>query len=70
MLGAAADAVAAENFGAARDAVAALKESDGGRAAIVLGDWPLRPAPATGDLPAGAVWAVDVVDAARGYTAR
>ena len=33
-----ADAVAAENFGAARSAVAALKASDGGRAAIVLGD--------------------------------
>ena len=64
VLGAAADAVAAENFGAARDAVAALKESDGGRAAIVLGDWPSRPASVTGDLPAGAVWAVDVVDAA------
>ncbi len=42
VLGAAADAVAAENFGAARSAVAALKESDGGRAAIVLGDWPHR----------------------------
>ena len=40
VLGAAADAVAAEDFGAARSAVAALKESDGGRAAIVLGDWP------------------------------
>ena len=40
VLGAAADAVAAEDFGAARSAVAALKEADGGRAAIVLGDWP------------------------------
>ena len=40
VLGAAADAVAAESFGAARSAVAALKASDGGRAAIVLGDWP------------------------------
>ena len=28
------------SFGAARSAVAALKEADGGRAAIVLGDWP------------------------------
>ena len=63
VLGAAADAVAAENFGAAREAVAALKESDGGRAAIVLGDWPARPSPVTGRLPAGAVWAMDVVDA-------
>lgn len=64
VLGAAADAVAAENFGAARDAVAALKHSDGGRAAIVLGDWPAQPVPVTGQLPEGAVWAVDVVDAA------
>ena len=64
VLGAAADAVAAENFGAARDAVAALKESDGGRAAIVLGDWPVQAAPVTGQLPAGAIWAVDVVEAA------
>ena len=64
VLGVAADAVAAENFGAARDAVAALKESDGGRAAIVLGDWPSHPVSVTGQLPAGAVWAVDVVEAA------
>ncbi len=49
VLGAAADAVAAENFGAARSAVAALKESDGGRAAIVLGDWPHHAAPTVGN---------------------
>ncbi len=62
VLGAAADALAAEDFSAARSAIAALKESDGGRAAILLGDWPQgRPAP-TVSLPAGAVWAVDVVD--------
>ena len=54
VMGAAADAVAAENFGAARSAVAALKASDGGRAAIVLGDWPVdTPAP-TGPPPEGA----------------
>ena len=65
VLGAAADAVAAENFGAARSAVAALKESDGGRAAIVLGDWPVvRRAPCR-PLPDGAVWAVDLVDCRR-----
>ena len=64
VLGAAADAVAAENFGAARKAVTALKESDGGRAAIVLGDWPAQVAPVTGRLPQGAVWAVDVVESA------
>ncbi|TFV60428.1 chromosome segregation protein SMC, partial [Mycobacterium sp. PS03-16] len=44
VLGAAADALAAEDSGAARAAVAALKESDGGRAAIMLGDWPEPPA--------------------------
>ncbi|QZT64142.1 chromosome segregation protein SMC [Mycolicibacterium austroafricanum] len=63
VLGAAADALAAENAGAARDALAALKESDGGRAAIVLGDWPAR-TPVTGQLPAGAAWATDLVDPA------
>ena len=62
VLGAAADAVAAENSGAARSAVAALKESDGGRAAIVLGDWPNHAAPNTGLLPEGALWALDLVD--------
>ncbi|MGD9620556.1 MAG: chromosome segregation protein SMC [Mycolicibacterium sp.] len=64
VLGAAADAVAAENFEAARAAVAALKESDGGRAAIVLGDWPVPATQVPGRLPTGAVWAVDVVEAA------
>nr|ABP46657.1 condensin subunit Smc [Mycolicibacterium gilvum PYR-GCK] len=63
MLGAAADALAAEDFGAARAAVAALKESDGGRAALVLGDWPAQEA-VTGQLPAGAAWAVDLVEPA------
>ena len=62
VLGAAADAVAAENFGAARSAVAALKESDGGRAAIVLGDWPHQTAP-VGEPPNGAAWAVHLVEA-------
>ncbi|ULE33152.1 chromosome segregation protein SMC [Mycobacterium sp. IDR2000157661] len=63
VLGAAADAVAAENSGAARAAVAALKESDGGRAAIVLSDWPGEAQPPSAQLPAGATWAVDMVDA-------
>ena len=62
VLGAAADAVAAEDFGAARSAVAALKESDGGRAAIVLGDWPAEAASPAAPLSDGAVWAVDLVD--------
>ncbi len=66
VLGAAADALAAEDFGAARSAVAALKERDGGRAAIVLGDWPEDAAPqrdSGGPLPDGAQWALDLVDA-------
>ncbi len=63
VLGAAADAVAAENSHAARSAVAALKESDGGRAAIVLGDWPSPPDERTAALPADAQWAVDLVEA-------
>ncbi|WAJ46854.1 chromosome segregation protein SMC [Mycobacterium sp. Aquia_216] len=64
VLGSAADALAAESFGAARSAVAALKQADGGRAALVLGDWPapdndLEPPP----LPGGALWALDLIEA-------
>ncbi|GFG76549.1 chromosome segregation protein SMC [Mycobacterium botniense] len=64
VLGAAADALAAESLGAARSAVTALKEADGGRAAIVLGDWPAAddPAPATYPLPQGARWALDLIE--------
>jgi chromosome segregation protein len=65
VLGAAADALAADSFGAAASAVSALKQADGGRAAIVLGDWPAidDPAPATYPLSGGAQWALDLVDA-------
>ncbi|TPG36866.1 chromosome segregation protein SMC [Mycolicibacterium hodleri] len=66
-LGSAADALAAESFGAARSAVSALKQADGGRAAIVLGDWPEGSVPQrdSGDgLPDGARWAVDLVEPA------
>jgi len=63
VLGAAADAVAADDFTAARSAVRALKEADGGRAAIVLGDWPAGSRPQTGPLPDGARWALDLIDA-------
>jgi chromosome segregation protein len=63
VLGAAADALAAENSHAARSAVAALKESDGGRAAIVLGDWPTPPDERNTVLPPGAQWAIDLVEA-------
>ncbi|GAA2799164.1 chromosome segregation protein SMC [Mycolicibacterium pallens] len=62
VLGAAADAVAADDFDAARSAVRALKDADGGRAAIVLGDWPVAPRQ-FGSLPAGALWALDLVEA-------
>jgi len=63
VLGAAADAVAAENVAAARDAVTALKESDGGRAAIMLSDWPTPPVAQRDSLPHGATWATDLIDA-------
>lgn len=63
VLGSAADAVAADDFGAARTAVTALKHGDGGRAALVLGDWPEdASAERGGDLPPGATWALDLVD--------
>ena len=62
VLGPAADALAAENLGAAQSAVAALKAADGGRAAIVLGDWP-APDDARDPLPGGARWALDLIDA-------
>jgi chromosome segregation protein len=65
VLGAAADALAADDFGAARSAVVALKDGDGGRAAIVLGGWPDNTPrrDAEGPLPDGAQWALDLVDA-------
>ena len=62
VLGQAADAVAADDFSAARAAVRALKDVDGGRAAIVLADWPAAPRDDI-PLPDGARWAVDLVDA-------
>jgi chromosome segregation protein len=66
ILGAAADAVAADDFGAARFAVTALKQGDGGRAAIVLGDWPVPDDPAYPPavaLPDGGAWALDLIEA-------
>ncbi|CDO10655.1 chromosome segregation protein SMC [Mycolicibacterium cosmeticum] len=62
VLGSAADALAAENPGAARAAVAALKEADGGRAAIVLGDWPVSARPHSGALDHDGRWALDLVE--------
>ena len=63
VLGSAADAVAADDFDAARSAVRALKDADGGRAAIVLADWPVATRQDTGPLPDGARWAVDLIEA-------
>jgi chromosome segregation protein len=66
VLGAAADALAADSFSAAASAVTALKQADGGRAAIVLSDWPDADDPAEGPAPAlpdGARWALDLVEA-------
>ncbi|BBY21615.1 chromosome segregation protein SMC [Mycobacterium stomatepiae] len=63
VLGSAADALAAEDFAAARSAVAALKQADGGRAALVLGDWPVGEPPPAAPLPDGALWALDLVEA-------
>ncbi|OBH97507.1 chromosome segregation protein SMC [Mycobacterium sp. E2733] len=63
VLGSAADALAAESLGAARSAVAALKQADGGRAALVLGDWPADHPVARDALPGTALWALDLIDA-------
>jgi len=63
VLGAAADAVAADGFSSARSAVQALKDADGGRAAIVLADWPAAARQDGGPLPEGALWAIDLIDA-------
>lgn len=63
VLGAAADALAADSFDAARAAVDALKRGDGGRASIVLGDWPAQASSVGGSLPTGARWAIELVQA-------
>lgn len=66
VLGPAADAVAADDASAARGAVGALKDADGGRAAIVLADWPALGHAGHQDsatLPGGAHWALDLIEA-------
>ncbi len=60
-MGPAADAVAVDSHRSARDAVLALKQADGGRAALVFGNGTVPGTP-TAALPAAARWAVDVVD--------
>ncbi|CAM3120743.1 chromosome segregation protein SMC [Mycobacterium intermedium] len=62
VLGSAADALAAENPDAAHQAVTALKQADGGRAALVLGDWPAPGERPRFSLPGGALWALDLVE--------
>ncbi|OBI16970.1 chromosome segregation protein SMC [Mycobacterium sp. E2497] len=62
VLGSAADALAAESLGAARSAVAALKQADGGRAALVLGDWPADDPASRDALPGSALWALDLIE--------
>lgn len=63
VLGSAAEALAADSFGAARSAVTALKQADGGRAALVLGDWPdAHDHRAAGGLPSGTLWALDLIE--------
>ncbi len=62
VLGSAADALAADDLGAARSAVSALKAADGGRAAIVLGDWPENNGAQRDPLPEDALWALDLVE--------
>ncbi|BBY54456.1 chromosome segregation protein SMC [Mycobacterium koreense] len=63
VLGAAADAVAADTVETAGAALTALKETDGGRAAIVVGDWPAPAGEPQRDAPAEAIWARDLVEA-------
>ncbi|OBA82328.1 chromosome segregation protein SMC [Mycobacterium sp. 1164966.3] len=63
VLGSAADALAAASLGAARGAVAALKQADAGRAALVLGDWPAPEQRPVAELPGGALWALDLIEA-------
>ncbi|MFN8088362.1 MAG: chromosome segregation protein SMC [Mycobacterium sp.] len=63
VLGAAADAVAADDSHAAAGALDALKQADGGQATIVLGDWPQASQTPIPGLPSGARWAVELIDA-------
>ncbi|MEV4129631.1 chromosome segregation protein SMC [Nocardia sp. NPDC049707] len=60
-LGPLADAVAADTGDSAHTAVRALKEADGGRAALVF-DAAAAPITPNGALPGGARWLADVVD--------
>ncbi|AQA20934.1 chromosome segregation protein SMC [Rhodococcus sp. MTM3W5.2] len=61
-LGPAADAIAAQTVAAARSAVAALKEADGGRAALVVGDGASVSPRDDAALPGSAQRALDLVE--------
>ncbi|ORM37393.1 chromosome segregation protein SMC [Williamsia sp. 1135] len=60
-MGPAADAVATADLPAARSALSSLRENEGGRAAVLIGGVDPSGRGSAG-LPAGAVWALDVVD--------
>ena len=63
-LGSAADAVAVHGMDDAVAALRLLREDDAGRAHLLVGDLPSRPADVhRPELPAGAVWARDLVEA-------
>ncbi|MBP1158054.1 chromosome segregation protein SMC [Rhodococcus sp. PvR099] len=61
-LGPAADAIAAQTVAAARSAVAALKEADGGRAALVVRDGTQASPREEAPLPGSALRALDLVE--------
>lgn len=63
-LGAAADAVAVCDLGAAVDALRHLRTADAGRAGLVVLDAPAPPRRPRAELPDGACWATDVVSPA------
>lgn len=63
-LGPAAEALAAPDAAAARDALATLRDQDAGRAWMLLADVSRADTPSGVDLPAGARWAIDVVTVA------
>ena len=62
-LGPAVDAIATVDQVAALSALGALREGDGGRAALIVGGLPDLPRSGRPQLPSGAVWARDVVTA-------
>ncbi|PBC77626.1 condensin subunit Smc [Streptomyces sp. TLI_235] len=65
-LGAAAEAVAVDGPDTAAEALLLLRKQDAGRAALLIADAPAPPAAERPDLPGGARWAADLVDAPAG----